>query len=302
MHHNLNTSRLINGHLIPQAVYDAALSHLKKGDILLAIRAIYRTIRNLREAQVLVASIALEQGLSGFDLPEYKIVSDFHAINGLGNNISVIESDEIEDGAFRKRCNYYISNGLIVKNSERYVLTAQGRNLIHKKFEESTNTKHIVFSTCFLSHSTRDRPFVEYLYQRLHASGLKVWYAPHDLSPGDHLDKQLEDAIRVNDRVLLVLSRNSIRSTWVQRQILTARRRERQENRKILFPVSLVSHKTIREWVCTDPDTGEDLALEIRRFFIPQFDKWKSVDQFYPIFERLIGALAISPTECNRGQ
>ena len=139
--------------------------------------------------------------------------------------------------------------------------------------------------------STRDREFAERLYGRLSQAGVRAWYAPHDLHPGEHLDTQLEDAIRVNDRIILILSRSSMRSKWVLQEILAARRREREEQRRVLVPVSLVSHKVLTEWRCMDPDSGEDLALEIRRYFIPHFAKWRDETRFKADSERLLNAL-----------
>jgi hypothetical protein len=44
-----------------------------------------------------------------------------------------------------------------------------------------------------------------------------------------------------------------------------------------------------------DADVGEDLALEIRRYFIPDFSNWKDHDPFENGFKRLIGPRCPSP-------
>jgi hypothetical protein len=133
-------------------------------------------------------------------------------------------------------CEFYVRQGLVSKNNRRYSLTHQGHTLIEKIVAPDRPLNQAIdFASCFLSHSTKDREFVEYLYNRLVEVGVRVWYAPHDIGLGEHLDKQLDDAIKVNDRVLLVLSAKSIRSKWVQREILTSRKRERSEKRRNYF-------------------------------------------------------------------
>ena len=69
---------------------------------------------------------------------------------------------------------------------------------------------------------------------------LQVYYAPHDARGGEKLKVQIDRAIQVHDRVLLVLSEESMRSGWVEKEIYEARQRELREKRRILFPIRLV--------------------------------------------------------------
>jgi hypothetical protein len=127
------------------------------------------------------------------------------------------------------------------------------------------------FFSCFISHSSKDARFCERLYNRIRQAGLRVWYAPYDMRSGQLIDDQIETAIRIFDKLLVVLSPHSMESHWVRREIKKARMRERHEQRRVLFPLRLVSVEKLKSWECLDPDTGEDLAEEIRRFHIPDF-------------------------------
>ncbi len=42
-----------------------------------------------------------------------------------------------------------------------------------------------------------------------------------------------------------------------------------------------------REWVCIDSTRGEELAEEVRGYFIPDFTNWKIRDDFEQDFARL---------------
>ena len=123
---------------------------------------------------------------------------------------------------------------------------------------------------------------------------LRVWFAPEDIRGGDKLYDQIDRAIQVHDRLLLVLSESSMQSKWVETEIRRARKAELQEGRRKLFPIRLVSYEALREWICIDSATGEDLAEEVRSYFIPDFSEWKSHDDFEQAFARLLADLKAS--------
>lgn len=120
------------------------------------------------------------------------------------------------------------------------------------------------------------------------AKNVRVYYAPEDLKGGDKLMDQLERAIQLHDRLLLVLSDHSIRSEWVMTEIRRAREAERKEGRRKLFPIRLMDYGTLIEWKCPDSKSGQDLAEEVRQYFIPDFSNWKDHDAFEKAFERLL--------------
>ena len=145
----------------------------------------------------------------------------------------------------------------------------------------------IQWHSCFISYSTKDEEFAQRLHVRMRQAGLRVWFAPEDMKGGDYFFEQIERAIQLHDRLLLVLSEDSIQSKWVEREIRKARKVERAEKRRKLFPIRLVDMKTLREWECLDSDTGEDLAEEVRKYHIPDFSNWKNHDAFERAFARL---------------
>jgi hypothetical protein len=146
----------------------------------------------------------------------------------------------------------------------------------------------IQFYSCFISYSTRDEEFARRLYSRMRDEKLRVWFAPEDVKGGEKLYEQIERAIQIHDRLLIVLSESSLRSKWVMTEIRRARKVELRENRRKLFPIRLVDYETLQAWECFDADTGEDLASEVRQYFIPDFSNWKEHDAFEKAFERLL--------------
>ena len=154
----------------------------------------------------------------------------------------------------------------------------------------------IQFYSCFISYSGKDEEFARRLHQRMRAAGLRVWFAPEDLKGGDKLMDQLERAIQLHDRLLLVLSDHSIMSEWVMTEIRRAREAERKEGRRKLFPIRLTDYKTLEEWKCPDSKSGQDLAEEVRQYFIPDFSNWKNHDDFEKAFANLLRDLKAEDT------
>ncbi len=131
------------------------------------------------------------------------------------------------------------------------------------------------FYSCFISYSSKDQEFANRLHADLQDNGVRCWFAPHDLKAGEKLHEQIDEAIRVYEKLLLVLSPNSVNSEWVKTEIAKARKREVKEGKRVLFPIRVnISYDQLRDWECFDADTGKDSAREIREFFIPDFTNW----------------------------
>ena len=65
----------------------------------------------------------------------------------------------------------------------------------------------IQFYSCFISYSSKDQAFAERLHADLQAKGVRCWFAPHDMQTGAKILDAIDEAIRLRDKVLLVLSK-----------------------------------------------------------------------------------------------
>lgn len=145
------------------------------------------------------------------------------------------------------------------------------------------------FYSCFISYSSKDEEFAKRLFADLQAEGVRCWFAAHHVQAGKKLHEQIDSAIRLHEKLLLILSPDSINSEWVKTEIAKARKRESQEKKRVLFPVRLnISYEQLQEWECFDADRGKDSAREIREYYIPDFTKWKDHDQYHKEFKKLV--------------
>ena len=68
----------------------------------------------------------------------------------------------------------------------------------------------IEFYSCFISYSHRDEDFCKRLHSRMRDEHLRVWFAPEDIKSGQKIHEQVDQAIRVHDKLLVVLSEEGL--------------------------------------------------------------------------------------------
>lgn len=147
-------------------------------------------------------------------------------------------------------------------------------------FMKSLEGKAIEFYTCFISYSSKDDEFAKRLHSDLQDNGVRCWFAPEDLKIGDKIRFGIDEAIRIHDKLLLILSENSINSQWVEQEVEKALEKERDENRLVLFPIRI-----------------DDSVFETKAGWAPfvknsrnigDFSDWKNHDSYKKAFERLL--------------
>ncbi len=154
----------------------------------------------------------------------------------------------------------------------------------------------IEFYSLFISYSAKDQAFADRLYADLQAKGVRCWFAPHELLGGKKTRRQIDEAIRMYDKLLLILSAASMESEWVRTEIAIARKREKEQNKEVLFPIALCPFKRIKAWEYFDSDIGKDSTREIREYHIPNFTKWKTDQNAYQReFDKLLKGLNEKP-------
>ncbi len=150
------------------------------------------------------------------------------------------------------------------------------------------------FYSCFISYSSKDQDFAERLHADLQNKGVRCWFAPEDLKIGARTRPAIDEAIRVRDKLLLILSEKSIESGWVEKGVETAFEEESRRKETVLFPIRLDN---------TVMQTGEAWAADIRRTRnIGDFRDWKNHESYQKAFERLIRDLKQETDTSGKGK
>jgi uncharacterized protein YjbI with pentapeptide repeats len=145
--------------------------------------------------------------------------------------------------------------------------------------------------SCFISYASRDEAFARRLHADLQDKGVRCWFAPEDLKIGAKILDTLDEAIRLRDKVLLVLSEASIASEWVEDEVTKAFEEERQRGSAVLFPVRLDD---------AGLDTKEAWAAKLRRSRnIGDFRGWKDHDAYQNALQRVLRDLKIEASPDN---
>jgi hypothetical protein len=136
------------------------------------------------------------------------------------------------------------------------------------------------YYNCFISYSSKDQAFAERLHADLQNEGVPCWFAPEDMKIGDKIRPSIDEAIRIHDKLLLVLSEDSVASAWVEKEVESAFEKERLQQKLVLIPIRLDD---------TVMRTRQAWAADIRRTrHIGDFTHWKNHDDYQKAFNRLL--------------
>jgi hypothetical protein len=109
------------------------------------------------------------------------------------------------------------------------------------------------------------------------------------MKTGDEIRIRIDESIRYYDKLLIVLSTDSVASWWVKKEVETAMEREAQQQRAILFPVRL--DDAVMEF-----QTG--WPADVRRTrHITDFMSWKDHDSYQKSFNKLLRDLKAEETK-----
>lgn len=236
--------------------------------------------------------------------------AELRSINFDGSYLSgsIFKSSEMSDNIF---ANVDLSNVLNIETIRHFGPSTVGIDTLHlssgsipSKFLRGIGTPELFieqneeligvpleYYSCFLSYSTTDVEFADKIYSDLQINGVRCWYAKEHMRAGIKIIPQIDEAIRRHDKLVLILSENSINSHWVRTEMKRTIEYQEEEGSQRLFPISLLPFKELRNWELIDTYTGRDLAAEVCSYFIPDFSKWKDHYSYRIAFDRLLSDL-----------
>ena len=71
----------------------------------------------------------------------------------------------------------------------------------------------------FLSHSSKDKQFVEKLAKDILALDVEVWLDKWEIKVGDSLLDKIGEGLESSDYLIIILSNNSVQSSWVRKEL-----------------------------------------------------------------------------------
>lgn len=92
-------------------------------------------------------------------------------------------------------------------------------------------------SSIFLSHTSIDKPFVEKLAKNLKRIGVEVWYDKWEIGVGESITWKIENGIRGNEYLGIILSPEALQSEWVKSELSAAWVKQMQSKKVFILPI-----------------------------------------------------------------
>ena len=201
----------------------------------------------------------------------------------IGTNTLVLSKGKISN-VFLRGCGF---SDWEIENVKLYnpELTNDEVTQIQYKVYELRATQALQISPLFFSYSHGDSVFVDKVGKSLTKKGVRYWRDIHDMKSG-RIEKQIDQAIRHNPTVLLILSENSIKSDWVEHEVRTARGLEKELGRDTLCPIALDDSWKGSPW-------PKRIMEQVMEYNILDFSEWEDDVKFEGMFRRLIDGLEL---------
>ena len=97
---------------------------------------------------------------------------------------------------------------------------------------------------------------------------------------GDRFHASINEAIHVQDKLLLLVSEHALASDWVEIEVRAALEKEQRQHRDVLFPIFLDNRimETTQAWA----------AMLRQSRYIGNFTNWTDPQKYQVAFERLL--------------
>ena len=150
--------------------------------------------------------------------------------------------------------------------------------------------------SCFISYSVSDQEFAKKLHLDLQREGIRTWLVPEDMKTDDRILQIRYQEIHSNHKLLLVLSKNSLSSDWIEFEVTQTLEQERRIYADLgddELPIPILSPIMIDSSII---EAKQIWARNIRKErHIENFVEWKNKKSYRSAFDRLLKNLKNTP-------
>lgn len=143
----------------------------------------------------------------------------------------------------------------------------------------------VKFYSCFISYTHEDEAFASRLHADLQDNAVRCWFAPQDLRAGDPVLPRVNEAIRLHDKLVIVLSKASIAKQWPGHEVKKALEKEEKRGGQVLCPIRLdeAIFRCTLGWALEISDITRPTGRRIA-----DFTNWKNHDEYQSALQRLL--------------
>jgi hypothetical protein len=144
----------------------------------------------------------------------------------------------------------------------------------------ATMMSPIHYHSCFLCYDPQDATLARRLHADLQDQGVRCWLSPQESTDEQQSRWPIDGFLHLQEKKLLLLSENSMHSSWIIEEIRLALEKEMKQQRPILF------------LVCVDASVMETAQIwggKLRRTcYTADFTQWANPQTYQHLFERLL--------------
>lgn len=107
------------------------------------------------------------------------------------------------------------------------------------KHKENRHKQSKEEKVVFLSHSSKDKPFIRQLAADLAKENILVWLDEQQINVGDSINDKISQGLAESDYFLIAMSENSVSSEWVKRELNSALIAEIESKKVKILPIKL---------------------------------------------------------------
>lgn len=107
------------------------------------------------------------------------------------------------------------------------------------KHKEQRHKESKTDKVVFLSHSSKDKPFIRQLAADLTKEGILVWLDEQQINVGDSINEKVSQGLAESDYFIIAMSDNSVQSEWVKRELNSALINEIESKKVRILPIKL---------------------------------------------------------------
>ena len=159
------------------------------------------------------------------------------------------------------------------------------------EYMKSLTMKPFEYYSCFISYSHSDKSVARRLHDALQGRGIRCWLDEHQILPGDDLFDVVDRGIKMWDKVILLCSKASLTSWWVDNELEAAFNKEQQLMEKREKKVTALIPLDLDGYLFND-ECRNSKAKQIKSRFVGDFTGWESDNAIFETgFDKLIKAL-----------
>lgn len=139
------------------------------------------------------------------------------------------------------------------------------------------------YFSCFISYTEKDEEFTFKLCEDLRNLGIRCWLATDAFMRRNRSHAIFDSAVKLHDKIIMILSENSIDKDWIENEYVYAIQKEMQSGVTSLVPISLDDAVACSE---------KPWATKMRRLrYIYDFSTWQENDSYEESLSYLIAGL-----------